>query len=51
MTFDGKTIYGKRSRELSLRIAACDIWASWPVSHQVYQGASKVLMNRIELDY
>ena len=33
------------------RIAACDIWATWPVSHQDHRGASKVLMNRIELDH
>ena len=35
----------------SLRIAAYDIWATWPVSYQYHRGVSKVLMNRIELDH
>ena len=35
----------------SLRIAAYDIWATWPVSQPHHWGASKVLMNRIELDH
>ena len=35
----------------SLRIAAFDIWATWPVSNARHRGVSKVLMNRIELDH
>ena len=39
-----------RAREVR-RIAAGDIWATWPVSNARHRGVSKVLMNRIELDH